>query len=293
VLSCAGAEPLTNRLAFIAAANKGYEFDTGVLKGKVRPGGFGISQLLHAPSSNMVVGCYGLFSPFATTSNRFPTGLHAWPCTQQLHKDGALETHWPVAGEIPFELTARCWFSAKETLDAEFTVKPRLDLPGFELFLNSYFGGTFSNVAVYVQDRGRGIVVPRFQWATRANGEWQMYPREPAVLGLINDGRWTGSYRRNWDFMPLLAQPLVMRQSARPALTALLIAAPEDCFAIATYCQAESKFGGPNSTSLSLFGRDLKAGKMARARVRFVLLEHPTELQILEAYYAYPRDLRY
>jgi hypothetical protein len=58
------------------------------------------------------------------------------------------------------------------------------------------------------------------------------------------------------------------------------MARPEDCFAIAMPFETEGHF----SVYLSLFGRDLAAGKTAPARARMQLLDAPTDEAIDQAY---------
>ncbi|NMD21957.1 MAG: hypothetical protein GYA76_17185, partial [Verrucomicrobia bacterium] len=79
---------------------------------------------------------------------------------------------------------------------------------------------------------------------------------------------------------PPLAKPLTVRRAPVTGLTAILMAAPTDCFAIATPHESEGHY----STYLSLFGRDLKAGETARARARLVILTSPNDAEIVRQY---------
>lgn len=67
-----------------------------------------------------------------------------------------------------------------------------------------------------------------------------------------------------------------------------MMSPPEDCFAVSTPHQAEGHY----SMYFSLFGRTLKAGEPARARVRIMLMTAATDKKILDAYKAYLRGLR-
>lgn len=271
-----------NPLAFRPTNYGWFEFDTGILKGFIRQGGFVINPLHHVPTTNQLTYCNGLFSPFPVmTAGQAATHPGSWPSTNRLREDGSLEIHWPNVGSYVLTMVYR--LAAADTIDVELEVSPKQKLEIFEFDLQSFIHPEFSNSLVYVQDDQGPAVVPRFQAADPANGEWQMYPREPSVVGLVNDGRWEKVNGRAWSFMPLLAKPLAVRIAPHKNLAVLFMSPPDDCFAISTPCQPDSGKFRLNTTSLALFGRDLKPGETARARARFKVLENPTELRVLEA----------
>jgi hypothetical protein len=84
----------------------------------------------------------------------------------------------------------------------------------------------------------------------------------------------------NWTLMPRFAQPLGLRRAPALGITALLMSAPEDCFALATPQETE----GHRSLYLSLFGRDLKSGETVRARSRLVIGTGLTDQRALDLY---------
>jgi hypothetical protein len=111
-----------------------------------------------------------------------------------------------------------------------------------------------------------------------------MFPRDAAAVPLIQDGRWDLPPNPvRWELLPRLALPLAVRRAPASGLTALLMAPAPDCFAIAMPYQTEGHY----STYLSLFGRDLPAGKVAQARARLQFLESPSEEVILQSYRSY------
>lgn len=63
------------------------------------------------------------------------------------------------------------------------------------------------------------------------------------------------------------------------------MAPTRDCFAIAMPDQADSHC----SIYLSLFGRDVKKGEMARACARLEVLSSPDEKQVRELFRSYAR----
>ncbi len=276
------------RFGFTAAANGEFLFDTGVLRGKLRAGGksLGLSSVVHIPSGLPLDRSNGLFSHYRVFSGdtRYGVGAWDWPSVARLLEDGAVEVQWPAATNRPFEMTATYRWAAEATLDLETVVKPGKDLPGFEVFLASYFSEPFTNCLVYVKDSPGKVGQAGFLAATKPLGDWQMFPKDGSVVPLIKDGRWTLEPNPvNWIVMPEFRTPLAMRRDAKSGLTAVLMAPPTDCFAIATPYEAE----GHRSLYFSLFGRGLKAGEQARARSRLVIATNPTEQQVIALEQAY------
>lgn len=276
------------RLGFTAAENGEFQFDTGVLRGKLRAGGksLGLSSVVHIPSGLPLDRSNGLFSHYRVFSGntRYGGGAWDWPSVARLLEDGAVEVQWPAATNRPFEMTATYRWAADDTLDLETVVKPGKDLPGFEVFLACYFTDPFTNSMAYVRNNPNNGGQPGFLSATKAAGDWQMFPRDASVVPLIKDGRWTLEPNPvNWIVMPELQKPLAMRRDPKSGLTAVLMAPATDCFAIATPYETE----GHRSLYFSLFGRGLKAGEQARARSRLVITTSPTEQQVIAMEQAY------
>ena len=102
-----------------------------------------------------------------------------------------------------------------------------------------------------------------------ADGTWQTFAREPAVWGLIRDGRWKLEPNPvDWVERPAYGAPLDIRRAPAAGVMAVIMALPTDCFAVSTPHETE----GHRSLYLSLFGRDLEPGTTATARARLVLL---------------------
>lgn len=275
------------RLAFTAGSGGEFTFDTGVLRGKLRAGGKtrGLSSVVHIPSGVMLDRGdkgYGLFSHYRvfTANKRYGVGAWEWPSVARLREDGAVEVAWAAATNRPFEMMAVYRWIAPDTLDLETIVKPQADLPQFESFLASYFQERFSNSLVYVGSLPARSGQPGFLAAEQEAGVWQMFPRDPAVLALIHDGRWLLPPNPvEWAIRPALARPIAVRRDPGSGVSAVLMAPAEDCFAIATPHQTEKTH---SSLYFSLFGRDLKAGETARARCRLVVMGAFSEQKALE-----------
>lgn len=105
-----------------------------------------------------------------------------------------------------------------------------------------------------------------------------MFPRGPKVLSVIQDGRW--KLEPNpvaWTIMPQLAKPVGLRRHPDSGVTAILSTPVEDGFALAMPHQSEGHY----SIYLSLFGRDLPAGRAIRAQARMIITQVATENELL------------
>ena len=285
-----------SRLVFTPAGPGEFQFDTGVLRGRLRPGGKarGLSSVVHVPTGiplDRGDKGYGLFSHYRvfTTGKRYGTGAWDWLGEGRLLPDGAVETRWPAAMGRPFEMRAIYRWSAPATLDLETIVTAQTNLARFESFLASYFAAPFTNALALLADHPTGSRKPGLIEADRLFGDWLMFPRDNAIVALINDGRWRLEPNPvDWTIMPRLAKPVVVRRAPQSGLTAVLMAPPADCFAVAMPYQTE----GHLSTYLSLFGRDVKAGETVRAHSRLVVGMGLAEPQIVELNRSYLAELR-
>jgi hypothetical protein len=278
-------------LAFAPAGPGEFTFDTGVLRGKLRPGGKsrGLSSVVHTSTGAALdrgdTG-YGLFSHYRVFSSgqRYGAGAWDWPSQSRLLEDGAVEVAWPAAADRPFEMRATYRWSAPDTLDLETGVKPQRALPGFEVFLASYFTGDFDRSLACVADPPQGSGKPGFMEAEKAGGIWQAFPRDAAAAAIIGDGRWKlPPHPVSWTIMPALAHPMAVRRSPKSGIAAAMMGAPDECFAVSMPHQTEGHY----SVYLSLFGRDLKEGEAARARTRLVIGVGRTDDQVLDLYRPY------
>jgi hypothetical protein len=175
------------------------------------------------------------------------------------------------------------------TLDLETVVVAQTNLFRFESFLASYFGPAFTNALALLADQPTGSRKPGFLEADQLFGDWLLFPRDLAILALVNDGRWQiEPHPVDWTIMPPLARPLAVRRAPHANLNVVLLASAADCFAVAMPHQTEGHY----SVYLSLFGRDLKAGETARAHARLVVAVGMTEAQTIELHRAYQTELR-
>jgi hypothetical protein len=272
------------KLAF-TAAGKEYTFNTGVLRGTLRGGGKSKGLLPVLCGDVGIAGSLGILSPYRllTADARFGPAAWDWASQAQILPDGAVEVRWSPDAEHPLEMTAVYRWSAPGTLDFTATVKPQRVLLKFELFLASYFAG-FPMSQVYVAESPAAGGKPAFMEAVKAAAVWQAFPRDDDAARIITDGRWTRPPNPvEWKIMPRLAAPLAVRRDAKTGLAAVLMAPPEDCFAISTPYGEE----GHRSLYLSLFGRDLKAGESATARARLVIGQGISDEQAIALYRAY------
>lgn len=267
-------------LRFHPSADGSYRFDTGVLYGNFRSEGrsIGLLPVTHAPTGLSLATSMGLFGIYRVFANgqRYGTGMWHVPSEAKAEADGSVTVVWPAAETRPFRMTAKYDWAAPNTLDVGIEVVASEDLFGFEAFLASYFGASFSSARVLV--RGGRLMA-----AERANGLWQMFPRDQEAPKLIYDGRW--KFPPNpveWARMPEFELPVAIRTDPATGLSAVTMAPPHDCFAIATPEETDAH----RSTYLSLFGRDVKKGATARVRARLVVVASPDAGQLRALYSA-------
>ncbi|MCP4785322.1 MAG: twin-arginine translocation signal domain-containing protein [Fuerstiella sp.] len=270
-LSCgAYAADGSDTLAFVADG-KQFPFDTGSLKGVLRPQGnsSGITSVVNAARGATVSRSLGLFTHYRLleAAKRHGTSARERSSESRLLADGTVEATWAADENHPFELKAVYRWAAPDVLDVVTSVTARKDLTGFEVFLSSYFEG-FGESWVYAKDAGLAAGKPPFVQATRDKGVWQMFPRDKQAAEMIGDGRWKQPpHPVDWAIRPTLAGPLGMRIDRKTGLVALVMAPPEDCFAISTPFGTE----GHRSLYLSLFGQDFKLGQTKAACSRLVV----------------------
>ena len=267
-------------LGFVAK-DKEFQFNTGVLRGTLHQGGkaLGIGPLRDVASDSSLAGAFGILSPYRmlTADARFGTAGWDWASEAKRRADGSVAVSWTPDKVHPLEMTAVYRLAAANVIDVQFTVKPQQDLRHFELFLASYFQG-FPTSLVYAKDQSGKDV---FLEATRANGDWQTFPRDDEAVRIYGDGRWQRPPNPvDWKIRPKLAAPLALRRDTQRGWTAVLMAPAGDCFAISTPHGED----GHRSVYLSLFGRDLKAGKEVRARARLVMGRRLSDQQAIDLY---------
>ena len=281
-----------DKLAFTKSRDGGYEFDSGILRGRLREAGkgLGLSSAMHVPTGTKLNGAYGILSYYRvfTTNKRYGTAAWSWPSSSKLLPDGAVQVTWPAADDRPFEMVAVYRFDDDSALDVETIVKAGEDLNKFEVFLASYFHESFPLPKVLVTPDPKAVGMRTFMTAKKSYGNWQMYPRDNDVVPIIRDGRWQKEPNPvDWKIMPPMAKPIAMRRGSKEAPTAILMAPPEDCFAIATPYEGEGHY----SIYFSLFGRDIEAGQTARAHLRLVVTNVTSNREILNLYEKYMKDL--
>jgi len=261
-------------LAFHPAADGSFTFDTGSLRGVLRAEGksLGLQSVTHVPSGRRLDSSNGLLSHYRvfTVGKRYGGGAWDWPSTARLTARGAVEVIWPASEERPFEMRAIYRWTTPTTLDLETRVEAKQAVTRFECFLASYFTGGFTNaMAAAGSGTGSGESAT-FLRADRAGGEWQMFPRDGEAVRTIQDGRWALlPHPVDWAIRPRLVYPVAVRCDQVGGLAALVMGRPDECFAVAMPHETEGHY----SVYLSQFGRDLKAGEVASARARLVILD--------------------
>jgi len=286
MVSAADPDP---KLAFKLDEKGNFVFDTGVIKGSLAKEGKGPAlQATDVATNTPINHANGLLIPyrFLIQEKRFGVGAWEWPRTGKLLDDGAAEIQWASTDERPFDVKATCRWKAADTLDMTLTFAAGRDLEKFELFVGSYFKN-FPKSRAYVKDAGDGK--PGFVESPKDKGDWHCYPKNDEVLSIIKDGRWKHPpYPLTWTIRPALAAPLGMRQQPETGLTVLIMAPPQDCFAMFTPEQNMSL----GSFYFTLFGKDVKKGETLTSRPRLVFGKNITDEQAVAKYQEYLKDLK-
>jgi hypothetical protein len=277
--------PTDKNLSFTAGENSTFAFDTGVLRGVLGGEGkaFGLSAAAHVPSGQKVSGSHVLLGVYRVFSDgkRYGNAGWEWPSEAKLNPDGSVSIKCAAEPARPFAVRGVYRWTTPAAVDMEIDVTPERDLHAFELFLASYFDAAFTSAGAYVGENPQAEGKPRFMSAKQELGNWLMFPRDDKAIELIRDGRWELPPNPvQWEIVPKMGRPLALRRVPGSRLTVLLMARPEDCFAIAMPYETEGHF----SVYLSLFGRDLAAGETARARARMQLLDAPSDDAVEDAY---------
>jgi len=287
----------TPGLGFKPAGEGLYDFNTGVLQGRLKVDGKyqGIYPMVHLDSKTELVHAPGVFSFYRLLgrSERLGECVRDWPTRTRLLENGAVEVVWPAAADHPVKITGVYRWKRPDTLDLEITLTPGRDIAQCELFMSSYFTKAF-RASVYRKaaddERPRWAPVDR---GARSTGAYVMFPRDEEAVRWIQDGRWKiGSNPVDWEIERWLAEPLIVRRDATQGLAAVMMCPPGDCFAVASpWNPATPDAAGYRSIYLSLIGRDLRAGQTALARCRLIIAKL-TEQEALERYHDYLRELK-
>ncbi len=270
-------------LRFAEVGNE-YRFDTGALRGVMRSQGksMGIGPVADCGTGASITGSLGLFSHYRLldAEKRYLPDGRDWPSAARLLPDGAVEMRWTADARHPFDMQAVYTWSSSNVLDVSTAVTAHQELRRFEVFLASYFQG-FPEAYGY---GANGLLE-----AKKESGDWLSFPRDETAASIIADGRWLRP-PHPVTFVPVAryAGALGMRRDAKSGIVALVMAPPEECFAVLMPYGDE----GHRSLYLSLFGRDFNSGETATARSRLVIVHDVSEKQAIEWYQAYLKELK-
>jgi hypothetical protein len=293
---CMAAAALAGDLKFRAAGEGVFTFDTGQVRGRLeaKPQSQGVISLVDARTGKELTHGfkdYGFFSLYRLlyTGGRWGPACWEMPKEGTLLDDGAVQITWPAQDDHPVELTAVYRWSSPNTLDLEVSAKPGKDASKFELFLASYFSEA-SRAEVYVKPGLHGGGKAGFMLADATPmtvGTYLAFPRDRSAAQMFYDTRWDREpHPVQWSVTRYMAGPLVAQRDRAAGTTAVVMARPEDCFAVDLSYNMEPPDGvaGHHSTYFSLFGRDVKAGETRRARLRLLVGHEIKPEEIIEAY---------
>jgi len=223
-----------------------------------------------------------------TANHRYGESARELPSEVKALPDGALQVRWPASDENPYTLTATYRWRDARTLDVETVIEAKKELQDFEVFLSSYCSDKFPATSVYVK-RPREGDGPGFMTAEETDGTWQVFPRDEKAAAIVKDGRWTiPPSPVDWAVMPEFAAPLVLRREPETGVAVVLMAPPNDCFAVFTPRRDEPHY----SMYLSFFGRTLQAGETAKADARLVVVEGLDAEGVLAVHKKYVTEMK-
>ncbi len=241
----------------------------------------GLYPVFFAAAPGELAGRYGLLSHYRFLDDQARYGVAAWDwaSTAKLDESGAVHVLWTQDSEHPFRLEALYRWQDPNVLDLLTTVTAGKPLCRFEVFLASYFQG-FDESFVLVESSPELGGKKGFLPARKEDGHWHIFPRDREAVGIIQDGRWDRPpHPVRWEIRPFYAAP--WPTGATPdGIVGVLMASPQECFAVATPYSGESHC----SIYLSLFGRDLQPGESASARTRLVICPWQGEDEILRLF---------
>lgn len=246
-----------------------YEVETPVVRGLLGEGGlaFGLHPLIYTPNDTLLTNTMGLLNYYRvfTTNHRYGESMRMQPNETTITGPDTLRIHWPAASGRPFALTGIYRWVAPDVLDLETIVEAKDLLPDFDVFVASYLSAAFPASEVYVKTADNGT---DFVAAEPEHGLWQVFARDAEAVTWVKDGRWTiPPSPVDWAVRPYFAAPLIYRRASDSQLSVVMMARPEDCFAVFTPERGEGHF----SMYFSLFGRTLEPGETVRAHIRLVI----------------------
>jgi len=293
-------------LAFKPTDKKGiFQFDTGQLTGTLKLDGRkqGIDRLIHVASGIEVTyggGYVGLLSPYRVfcSGKRFGHAARDWPSQPSITADGAVKALFPPEKDHPLELVMTYRWISPDTLEFEVEAKPQQDMPKFELFMSSYFAKQFA-AYVYLQpnrfERGAKPRLMPVKFHPLFAGNYMIFPRDRNAALIVLDGRWDMPPNPvQWCITRWMAGPLAVRQHRTSGLTAVLMAPPSECFAVATPYDKTPPDGvaGHRSLYFCLFGQDVKAGRSVKARMRLVVSDQLDNTGVIGRYQTFLKELK-
>jgi len=286
-------------LNFSDAGDRLFDFDTGVVKGRLRANGKyqGISSLVDVKTGRELTRSAGIFSYYRvlSTDQRWGHAARDWPMTAKLLADGSVQIDWPAKEDHPLEITAVYRWKSPTTLDLETVVRPQRSMPRFEMFLSSYFDLGFKAIA-YVKPMRPVDAAPEFLMADvnpLVRGNYLAFPKDRQAGQMFFDRRWAPENGLvSWAVAQVLGAPIAIKRDIRDGITFLLMSRPEDCFALSMSYNMDppDAVASHSSVYMSLFGRDIQAGASERACVRLVVDRNLSNKRAVELYEQYKNE---
>lgn len=269
-----------------------YHFQTEIVSGRYLTAGKyqGMRSLVHRPTGVEIASgekLPGLVAPYRVFGNGHRYGDVRDRATQvELTAEGLRVTH-PADAENPFDITS-CYTWAADTLDVRYTIKLNADMKGFEMGVASYLSPGF-RAFVSRQSNNWGETASRIVPVdvNPMTDVYALFPRNEAAMKTIFDGRWDHPpYPVRYAVPAYFAQPLAYRRHVQSGVMAVGMGDPKECYAICipvnNPAENPDPVNGYQGIYFYLFGKDMKKGETANARIRWVVGKDIPEQEILK-----------
>jgi hypothetical protein len=279
------------------AEGANYCFETELVSGRFLTAGKyqGLRSLVHrATGVEIAAGekLPGLVAPYRVFGNGRRYGdVRDRPGRAEL-VPGGLRVTYLADDANPFEVVSFYAWDG-DTLDARYSVRPQVEMLSFELGVASYLSAGF-RAYVSRQSNTWGETGSRMVPvdANPMTDVYALFPRNEAAMKTIFDGRWDlPPYPVRYAVPAYFAEPLAYRRHVKSGVMALGMGDPTECYAVCIPVndppEDPSPAKGYQGVYFYHFGRDLRAGETATARVRWVVGRDIPEAEIVARWQAF------
>ena len=249
----------------------------------------GMRDLVHRPTGVQIAAgetLPGLVAPYRVFGNGRRYGdVRDRPTQVEIVPEGLRIMH-PSDSENPFDLVSLYSWDG-DTLDVRYAITLHTEMLGFELGIASYLSAGFrafiSRQANVWGEKGFKIVPVD---ANPMTDVYAVFPRSEGEMKTIFDGRLDlPPYPIRFTAPAYFAHPLAYRRHMKSGVMAVGMADPKECYSICIPVndppQEPDPSKGYQAIYFYLFGRDLRPGRTATTRLRWIIGQDLPEEEIL------------